>query len=347
MGNFCRHCGKPLSPASKICQCGTLVTNYSTEVHVEKAQEEKIIEEVQRQILASKEFHDGITKDRGFLWRVSWRTFFAFFTLIGIVFGWGIWQSVQGLNQASKDRFDALDRNMSNLVARANARIETNIAQRFTEASVSNTVDRVAAAQAKEMMIKQLQPEVERFRSDMDSKLSSLRTDYEKAQNKVKEIEELTAGIEKLPDGRVVLGGMITGRASLLFRDMEKLAEFNNAAKFEQSYPFAIAAIKKYEDSLELSKGGVASIGDVVPSVDGVCQMYWMGAQAAINTKNTNIAVTWARKAVQAKPTSTANVVLLRALTASGLSEDAANLIKEIDARGGDDAAEFKRLLIQ
>ena len=160
MTKRCPECKTDLPVGAGSCsKCGFILVKRPTESEeLAEEQEKRIIQGVSSQL----------AEDKRFLWKVSWRTLAWFFSLLGLAFGWGIWSAVQNLNHLAASRFDALDRNMSNLVMEANARIVTNIAGQFQEPRIRKTVEDVAGKEAKAILEGEVRPTVDSFRADAE-----------------------------------------------------------------------------------------------------------------------------------------------------------------------------------
>src|SRR6266566_7063720 len=142
MRKKCPECGTilPLEGGASCPKCGLLLGHLATEAgRISQEQEERIIDGVSNRLGQNKPF----------LWKISWRTLTWFISLLGFVFGWGILSAVRNLHDLARKRFDALDHNMSNLVAEANVRIGSNIARQFEEPRIRATVENVAGKERK------------------------------------------------------------------------------------------------------------------------------------------------------------------------------------------------------
>jgi hypothetical protein len=160
MATKCGNCGAVLPLGRSSCpQCGLLTGNAGDDPGLlSQEQEDRISQRVSKRLGESN----------GFLWSVSWRAFAWFFGLLGLAFGWGILSAVQTLNRLAATRFDNLDRNMSNLVAEAHARISSNIVDQFQEPRIRRTVEDVASKESKAILQSEVQPTVNRFRDDAE-----------------------------------------------------------------------------------------------------------------------------------------------------------------------------------
>jgi len=380
MANKCPNCGAvlPVGGASSCSECGLLLGDRATQLGaVSDEQEKRIIQGVSGRL----------TENNRFLWKVSWRTFAWFFSLLGLAFGWGIWSAVEKLNGLATKRFDALDNNMSNLVVEANARIVTNIAGQFEEPRIRKIVGDVAANQAKHLLESEINPVVKRFREETNAKLEPLQSEAhaaaeeiatirkrmetqgtimnsvtgelanaklvlealakenEKAKERLQEMEIYANSVGLLPDGRLLLGGNLTGRAWILEKGITNLATLFSAGRFKEAYGVAKDCVGRHEKTAEALKGITMSTGDVYINNDGLCQMYSLGALSARFFDENDIALNWARKAVAVKPTAQTKLILVTSLFNMHLENEAQLLIKATLDKGDKEAEEFKQLL--
>jgi len=160
MATKCPECNSDLpSGASSCSKCGLVLVKPP-------AKFEDLTEERERRIIDG--VSDRLTSNKKFLFKVGLSAFLWLFAVLGLLFGWGIWSAKEKLDALAARRFEALDRNMSNLVMEANARIVTNIAGQFEEPRIRKTVEDVAAKEAKAILEADVQPTVNRFRGDAE-----------------------------------------------------------------------------------------------------------------------------------------------------------------------------------
>jgi hypothetical protein len=178
-------------------------------------------------------------------------------------------------------------------------------------------------------------------RGQVKALLASLKKDSQEAQEAVRNIKE---GIKTLPDGRIVLGGLLTGRAWILFTNFQTLMNYNNENEFEAAYKIGADTIRRYEESLELEKQVGNRLADVIPVEPTISQLYWMSARAAFKTGGQATAEKWARKAVSMDSTPEAEVVLVRILLDSGKIAEGRQVIEENFEKFGESM--FKQLSI-
>jgi hypothetical protein len=175
--------------------------------------------------------------------------------------------------------------------------------------------------------------------------LEALAKENEKAKERLQEMEIYANSVGLLPDGRLLLGGNLTGRAWILEKGITNLATLFSAGRFKEAYGVAKDCVGRHEKTAEALKGITMSTGDVYINNDGLCQMYSLGALSARFFDENDIALNWARKAVAVKPTAQTKLILVTSLFNMHLENEAQLLIKATLDKGDKEAEEFKQLL--
>jgi tetratricopeptide (TPR) repeat protein len=175
--------------------------------------------------------------------------------------------------------------------------------------------------------------------------IESLHQAIQEAEKTLVNLKEVTGGISVLPDGRLVLGGVLTGRAWILLTNINRLIDLNNTGKVNDAYDLATDSIRRYEESIELQKQVATAIGDVYVNPQAAAQMYTMGAHNAAKLGKFDEAVKLSRKGVNLDPTPEAKAVLIGALQGVGSNEEAKKLLEEALSKNDDSAAKIKELL--
>jgi hypothetical protein len=160
--------------------------------------------------------------------------------------------------------------------------------------------------------------------------IAALQKSIMEAEETLREIKRITDSMIRFPDGRLVMGGMLTGRATVLFEAVERLNRLTIEDKWQEAYDVASNAIRIYEESKELEKQVSGHFSDVFLKPEGVSQIYWQGAQSALKTAKNGQGLEWAKKADALSPSPKSTIILINALAIGGYKEEAAKLAEQI-----------------
>jgi hypothetical protein len=188
-------------------------------------------------------------------------------------------------------------------------------------------------------------------RSEIDKSklvLVELQHGIESADRKLSELGTFANSIGMIPDGRLLLGGNLTGRAWILEQGITNLATLYNAQKYSEGYELAKDLIRRHEASEEISSGSIARTGDVYITNDGLSQIYTMGTLCAQSINDPISALCWSRKAGALKPgmqTKRLLLISLKAVDSSLSNIEADMLIRATLNQTNEEAAQFKAFL--
>jgi BMFP domain-containing protein YqiC len=180
--------------------------------------------------------------------------------------------------------------------------------------------------------------------ADAKRLLTDLRKENATADVKLRLLEDKTGGITQLPDGRIVSGAMLLGRASIVFNIKTNMeARFANK-QYKEAFELAKDCIKRIDDSEKLKPGSGGDFSEQL-SADGLQNVYEVAVRSAILSNDFETAATWAKAALQRKQTPEMNAFLIFSLARSGKVEEAKALTNEKLAHGGADAEKIEKLL--
>lgn len=151
------------------------------------------------------------------------------------------------------------------------------------------------------------------------------RNDVRLLANALKDLDQRTAGVEKLRDGRTKIGDIVSGYPRVV-ADLHGTAfgEYGNA-NYEASLGYSQKAINAYETSKD--KGSVLESGKLDETSVG--SIYALGAQSAQRLGKHELALAWARKAVEAHPTPEYRIFLSVCLFNLRIYEEAKTLAEQ------------------
>jgi hypothetical protein len=190
MTRKCQHCGHLVAEAKAILcpSCDTLLGNgEETPAGLTHEQEVKICEAVSERLLNNRRFRMQIVKSLLF-WILG------AVGLLGIFFSFSIWDSLQGLTATTNKRLAVADLQTSNQIASTEERIRASILQQFNDPRIKVIMADVAATQASNLLVQQISPDIEKFRTGTSNTLAgfndSLQAFQTQATNELANVRE-------------------------------------------------------------------------------------------------------------------------------------------------------------
>lgn len=140
------------------------------------------------------------------------------------------------------------------------------------------------------------------------------RQEIELLAKALKDLDQRTSGIEKLPDGRSKFGNIITGHPSIVIEQHNIAAALLRKNDFVNAFQHSKDAIEAYESSQQnasIKIGGLKAFA--------VAKLYHVGAISAYKLQKRDLAHQWAEKADKAE--SNPERLYLVALTLFNINE--------------------------
>lgn len=133
---------------------------------------------------------------------------------------------------------------------------------------------------------------------DQGENIKLNRDDIEKLAKALKDLDQRTSEIKRLPDGRTNLGGIITGEPSIVIENHNYAAELLRKNDFSNVFQFSKHAIEAYESCQQV----LSSLGKKLDmssnlEMSSIAKLYYIGAYSAHKLKKYTIALQWAKKA--------------------------------------------------
>jgi hypothetical protein len=174
--------------------------------------------------------------------------------------------------------------------------------------------------------------------------LADLQDQTAAADWHLKQLDEHIHATKMLPDGRTRIGNTVTGQALVLTPKLEALQKLG-VDKPAEAYPLALECVNIFEATREQSKGAVLASGDL--GAEMVAWLYATAAAAAQRVGEHDHSLEWARAAVEMRPTTERQCLLVTALINKNLQPEADALIRHELKAGGPEAAKFRAFLEQ
>jgi tetratricopeptide (TPR) repeat protein len=161
---------------------------------------------------------------------------------------------------------------------------------------------------------------------DAKSEILLTRDEVHLLAQALRDLDQRTSGIQKLPDGRTNLGGAITGTPTITIQEHEAAI----AAYEKQDYVTALAhsqeAIRVHEES---SKTPAAMTAGPSLGAEEISKLYYLGALSAGALKQPQVALELATKADSIFAASDYKAVKVAALSDLGKKDEARTLLQE------------------
>ncbi|MCZ7383704.1 MAG: hypothetical protein O8C63_03020 [Candidatus Methanoperedens sp.] len=116
----------------------------------------------------------------------------------------------------------------------------------------------------------------------------------------LKDLDEKTSGIEKLPDGRTKIGSIISGTPSIVIQEHNIAASYFDSGNYSAALVHSQKAILAYEDSKQEEATANFFSGQLTPEAIG--KLYLLGAASASYLGDGDLAYQYAKKALDADP---------------------------------------------
>lgn len=139
----------------------------------------------------------------------------------------------------------------------------------------------------------------------LENKLASATNKIELTVNEVhllaqalRDLDQRTSDIEKLPDGRTKFGGMVSGEPKAIIEAFSLGVQHYTNKEFSVALPYFMKAIAIVESEPKLTNIMIGS-GDITPK--GRSQFYTLASDSALRIQSNSMALELAEKAVSAK----------------------------------------------
>jgi tetratricopeptide (TPR) repeat protein len=169
--------------------------------------------------------------------------------------------------------------------------------------------------------------------NDTNSSLELTRNELRLIAQALKDLDQRTSGIEKLPDGRTRLGTLITGAPTIVLSEHKAAVDEWGHGKLEAAFQHSQNAIKAYEDS----KVGTAGVESGKLSHEDAAKLYYVGAAVAQLQKKIELANTFAEKAAKLNPSVLDKALYSTTLFNVGRPNEAREIVRELLATNPND----------
>jgi len=166
---------------------------------------------------------------------------------------------------------------------------------------------------------------LERKIADTNSTIALTRDELHLLAQALKDLDQRTSGIKKLPDGRTQMGDFIAGSPTITIEEHNAAAQAYQRGDYKTALEYSTEAINTYEKSNE----GSAIAAGTFLSPEDIAKMYYLGSLSAGATGKLEIALQWSKRADTISPHPEYKAVEVAALSDLGRREEARTLLEQ------------------
>ena len=271
MDRKCTSCNKSFDEVLVRCPyCGTIPSKTS-EIDLTPLQIRIISKHVRKELLKTTLFWFGI---------------------ISLVIGIGLWQVYQGATKQIQDI----------LVQR--------ISEEFEQPKINKTIQDVASSDAQRIIRDEIQPEVVRFRSQIESDTQELKDFVQSAQNRSDDIAANLSTLEQQTQRRIEdlqnrpnfhqeMFSMISGISSSIFRDYHKALDYYEIEDYENTLKTIHQVTRDYENGKPWNLKNYS----VKEHNKWASEFYLLASKTSVRLHKNDLAYEYSQKAKDINPT--------------------------------------------
>jgi tetratricopeptide (TPR) repeat protein len=181
--------------------------------------------------------------------------------------------------------------------------------------------------------------ELEKKLAVTDEKINLSRKEIALLTKALKDLDQRTSGIEKLPDGRTKLGHFVSGQPRIVIEEHDAAAHFFKQQNYVKALSHSQNAINAYEEtnkkSFSMSTGGLTK--------EGVAMIYRLAALSAQRLDKRQLAYQYAKKSIEEENNAQNMALLSTTLANLGKKKEAIKYIEEA-LKADPDNREYIRL---
>lgn len=191
--------------------------------------------------------------------------------------------------------------------------------------AISNyTINYIVPENATKEAIKQFE-ELEMRLNQTEGKVELTREEIRLLAQALKDLDQRTSGIQKLPDGRTKFGTIIAGEPSIVAQELGASEAYFNSKDYSNALMHSENAIKAYEDSKQYEATASMITGRLTQ--EGLSYMFNLATMSAQRLGKNELAYQYAKRAVEASGTPLNNAVLAETLYDLGKYKEALEYI--------------------
>jgi tetratricopeptide (TPR) repeat protein len=181
--------------------------------------------------------------------------------------------------------------------------------------------------------------ELEKKLNETDEKINLSRNEISLLAQALKDLDQRTSGIEKLPDGRTKFGHFASGQPKIVIEEHDAAAHFFDQHDYMQALAHSQNAIAAYEETEKIN----ISVATGSLSNQGIAMIYRLAALSAQRLDKRQLAYQYAKKSTEVENNAQNMALLSTTLANLGKMKEAINYIEEA-LKADPDNSEFIRL---
>ena len=173
----------------------------------------------------------------------------------------------------------------------------------------------------------------------LENKLNNTKTAVDLNREEVrsialalKDLDQRTSGIEKLPDGRTKFGDFITGSPTVLLEEHDASIREFNQHNFQAALEHSKKAIDAFEQTADSSGIKTGELTD-----EKVSKLYYQGSLSAHRANRNDLAYEWIRRAIDKHRTAEKEKLLAAVLANLGKTEESLKIVEQLLSENSDD----------
>jgi tetratricopeptide (TPR) repeat protein len=182
---------------------------------------------------------------------------------------------------------------------------------------------------SEDSMAKEAIKELDKRIAETDGKVDMTRKELALITQVLKDLEQKTSGIQRLPDGRTLVGKIVSGDPIVIIKEQNAAIQASDAKNFEESLKHSQVAIEAYEQTKEVLRTVQAAmtVGDL--GNENVAKLYWLATLTAQQMHKNDIAFNYAEKMIQANPAPLNKALYATTLFNLGKRQEALDIVRE------------------
>ncbi len=164
---------------------------------------------------------------------------------------------------------------------------------------------------------------------DVNSVIQLNREEIRSLAVALKDLDQRTSGIEKLPDGRTKFGGYLAGQPTIVLEEHNASIKYYNELNFQDAFEYSQKAINAFEESAKITEGqSTIQMGGI--SGENVAKLYNQGFLTALKVERKDLAYKWVQIAIDKYETIEKKIFLASQLANSGEIKKAMDIVQEL-----------------
>lgn len=184
----------------------------------------------------------------------------------------------------------------------------------------------VTEGSATKDVIKELDKKI----ADTDGKLELTRSELTLLSKALKDLDQRTSGIQKLPDGRTLFGKIVSGDPALIIQEHNAAIQASNAGNHEESLKHSQVAINAYEETKKKIDEAQPIMTSGNLEGENAGKLYWLATITAQQIRKSDVAHEYAKKMIEVNPSPLNKSLYATTLFNLGKRQEALEIVREV-----------------